>query len=167
MNSENALEILKKAILLEKRGNVFYRQAADGAGDEGVRHFFEAMALEEKKHIDVLSDQYKNYLVRQRFDPASLKRDENVDLTEGVLTKDLQQRISAAGFEAAAISAAMALEERAIKLYAGRAAAGSGPAEKALYEWLADWERAHLKMLTAIDRQLTESIWFDNEFWPF
>ncbi len=167
MNVDNALEILKKAILLEKRGQAFYRQAAQSTKEEAVKRFFESMAAEEVKHVDVLSTQYKNYRKTQRFVPLPHANEERSDLADAVLTDDLKRKISAAGFEAAAVSAAIAMEERAVKLYAGRAAASSQPEEKALYEWLADWEKTHLKMLTAIDRTLTEAVWFDNQFWPF
>ena len=167
MNVENALEILKKAILLETRGNAFYSHAAESAKDVAVKRFFESMAQEELKHIDVLSAQYKNYQKAQRFVSQPLDSDEKADLAAKVLTTDLKQKMSAAGFEAAAISAAMAMEERAIKLYADRAAASNDSEEKALYKWLAEWEKKHLKLLTDIDRALTETIWFDNQFWPF
>ncbi len=166
MNAENPLEILKKAILLERRGNAFYRQAAESAGDVAVKQFFESMAQEEVKHVDVLSAQYRNYMNEKRFDfqPSGLKE---TDIAAKVLTEDLKGKITAAGFEAAAISAAMAMEERAIKLYTERAAASSAPEEQALYQWLADWEKEHLRILAAVDRALTESIWSDNRFWPF
>ena len=61
----------------------------------------------------------------------------------------------------------MGLEERAIKLYSQRAKAADDPQEKALYQWLADWETQHLESLARIDREITEAIWNDNNFWPF
>jgi rubrerythrin len=75
--------------------------------------------------------------------------------------------LSAADYEAAAISAAMSMEEKAIKLYSDRSAEAADPNEKALYQWLADWEKQHLHFLSAIDKELTEQIWHDNNFWPF
>ena len=75
--------------------------------------------------------------------------------------------MSAADYEAAAISAAMSMEENAIKLYSNRSAEADDPNEKALYQWLADWEKQHLHFLSDIDKELTEQIWNDNSFWPF
>ena len=72
-----------------------------------------------------------------------------------------------AGFEVAAISAAMSMEERAIRLYAERAESAADPEEKAMYAWLASWEKEHLDYLSKIDRELTEGIWLDSQFWPF
>ena len=64
-------------------------------------------------------------------------------------------------------TSAMAMEKNAIKLYSGRAAETVDPAEKKLYQWLADWENRHLSFLADIDRELTENIWYDQNFWPF
>ena len=85
----------------------------------------------------------------------------------GVLTQEITAKIAAAGFEAAAISAAMAMEQQAIKLYHNRAGEARDIEEKTLYEWLASWETTHLELLSKIDRELTESIWHNNYFWPF
>ena len=84
-----------------------------------------------------------------------------------VLSKEIKSEISAADYEAAAVAAAMSMEESAIKLYSGRAAATTDPNEKALYNWLAEWERQHLDFLADIDRELREDIWYDQSFWPF
>jgi rubrerythrin len=84
-----------------------------------------------------------------------------------VLSDGLKQRISASGFESAAISAAMGMEERAIKLYSQRANTATDIEEKALYQWLAEWETNHLELLAKIDKEVTESLWNDNSFWPF
>ena len=83
------------------------------------------------------------------------------------MTREIKEKISAAGFEAAAISAGIAMEERAINLYSESAQSASDPEARAMYEWLATWEREHLNMLMDIDKSLLEKIWFDNKFWPF
>lgn len=166
MSDVRALEILKSAILLETRGKAFYMKAAEAAQDPTVKEFFEMMAREEISHVRILSDQYKAYQANQKFSPGELTHDRD-SVATGVLNGKLQGRISAAGFESAAVSAAMAMEERAIKLYAQRADEATDPEEKALYRWLAEWETEHLEMLAKIDREVTETIWNDNSFWPF
>ncbi|MCK7507656.1 MAG: hypothetical protein MZV70_28840 [Desulfobacterales bacterium] len=55
--------------------------------------------------------------------------------------------MSAADFEAAAVAAAMSMEKNAIEIYSRRAAEAQDPDEKALYDWLAKWETAHLDFL--------------------
>ena len=61
----------------------------------------------------------------------------------------------------------MSMEERAVQLYSERAAASSDDTEKALYAWLAEWEKGHLRLLSRIDQDLKEAIWYDNSFWLF
>jgi rubrerythrin len=61
----------------------------------------------------------------------------------------------------------MAMEKNAIQLYSDRASDAPDPNEKALYKWLAEWELQHLNFLAEIDKELTEQVWHDNNFWPF
>ncbi len=164
MDESKATEILKHAILLEKRGWTFYSKVAEQAAGKSVKAFFEMMADEEVKHVQILSDQFKAYQKNQKFNPTE-QNDGNV--APKVLTRELKDEMTAASYEAAAISAAMSMEENAIKLYSSRADEADDPNEKALYQWLADWEKQHLQLLSQIDKELTEQIWYDNNFWPF
>jgi rubrerythrin len=167
MSEDKTVEILKNAILLEKRGHAFYRQVANQTSGKAVKQFFEFMADEEVKHIKILSDQFKAYQDNNKFDPGDFNDDHSADVASNVLTREMKTEIAAADFEAAAISAAMSMEERAIKLYSDRAEQASDSNEKALYSWLAKWEMQHLKFLSDTDRELREEIWNDASFWPF
>lgn len=167
MKEDKTLEILKHAILLERQGKAFYMKVAEQTDHSAVKEFFEMMAREEEKHLTVLAEQFRAYRENKQFIPGSY--DENADggVATHVLSPDMKGKISAAGFEAAAISVAMSMEERAVRLYAERASSATDPEEKSLYSWLAEWERGHLEFLSDIDRELRERIWFDNQFWPF
>jgi rubrerythrin len=166
MSTPTALEILKSALLLELRGKSFYEKAADSAEDQAVKAFFVKLAEDEISHVQILSEQYKSYQRNGTF--AEIDRNSsNESVANAVLTDTLKQRIAGAGFESAAISAAMGMEERAIKLYSQRAEASTDPQEKELYNWLAEWETQHLEFLAAIDKEVTEALWNDNSFWPF
>ena len=118
-------------------------------------------------HINTLSEQFKAYRQTKKFIPGSHNYTDTGSVASKVLTREIKEKISAAGFEAAAISAAISMEERAVKLYSESAETTSDPEAKALYEWLARWEREHLSLLFDIDKALREKIWFDNKFWPF
>lgn len=166
MPTSNPLDILKSALLLEQRGKAFYQKAAESADNSALREFFEKMAEDEISHVKILSDQYKAYKAEGKF-TAQTQDDALDNVADAVLTANLKERITASGFESAAISAAMGMEERAIKLYSQRADATDDPQEKTLYRWLADWETQHLEYLARIDKEITESIWNDNSFWPF
>jgi rubrerythrin len=167
MTQANTLDILKQAILLERRGQGFYSQVARGACDPAVAAFFTSMAEEEAKHIKVLARQYKSYVETSAFAPGDEEGGSGVRAAAAVLDEETRGRISAAGFEAASIEAAMFMEQKAVDLYAGRALAATDPEERKLYAWLASWEREHLAMLSDINKSLVESVWYDNQFWPF
>ncbi len=166
MPSTHTVEILKSAILLEKKGKAFYGQVAEQASHPEVKRFFELMADEEVQHINILTGQFKSYRDTERFTPVDTP-DTADNIADKVLTSDLVDAIAAADYEAAAISAAMAMEKKAIRLYADRAATAEDPEEKALYDWLSRWEQSHLSFLSDLDREITERIWHDNNFWMF
>ena len=167
MHKRDTIEILKNAILLERRGRVFYTKVAEQSENQKVREVFKMMADEEQKHMKVLDEQYTAFCKTEKFVPGRFDGRETSDISPEVLTEAVKGKISAAGFEAAAISAAISMEERAISLYSESATAADDPEAKALYEWLAQWERSHLKFLMDLDKALIESVWFDNRFWPF
>ena len=167
MGKEKVLEILKKAILLEKRGKVFYTKVADSRPAGAVKDFFKMMAKEEDEHERILGKQFKTVSEGNNFDPAAFDEQNASHVLSDILTKKITSEIEAADFEAAAISAAISMEEKSVKLYTQRAGESDDPAEINMYKWLAHWEEQHLEMLLQIDKELTEQVWTDNHFWPF
>jgi rubrerythrin len=167
MENAKTLDILKMAILMEKRGYSFYSKVAEGTTDEEVRKIFQIMADEETKHVKFLSEQFLNYDKSHQFTKIDLPPLEDEGFSSLILTPGLKNSISSAGFEAAAISAAVDFEKKAVEVYSERAETTTDPNEKALYSWLADWEKGHLRILNDLDNQLKEKIWNDNQFWPF
>jgi len=165
MENSKTVEILKMAILMEKRGQAFYNQVAKQTNSTEVKKVFEIMAKEEVIHEKFLSEQFallhKNNKLSEIIFPKA-KGFEDV-----ILTKKLKNEISAASFEAAAISAAIDMENNAIKIYSDRASLATDKNEKDLFNWLANWEKTHHEILLQLDNELKESIWFDNQFWPF
>jgi rubrerythrin len=167
MQEDRTIEILKNAILLEKRGHAFYSRVAQQASAEPVKRFFSLMAEEETQHVKILSEQFKNYQTEKKFKSAAYTETSTFKTLSDILTNELKRQISAADYEAAAIAAAMAMEKNAIQTYSRRAAESPDAHEKALYEWLAGWETEHLNFLARLDKELKEEIWHDNNFWPF
>jgi len=167
MSEDRATEILKYAILLEKRGHAFYSRVAQQVRGEAVKQFFQLMAEEEVNHVRILSEQFKAYRSSKKFASRDYTEQGEFNTLTEILTKDLKRQIAAADFEAAAVAAAMSMEKNAVQVYSSRASETQDPDEKALYQWLAGWETQHLSFLAKIDRELTEEIWHDNQFWPF
>lgn len=164
MDQDKALSILKDAILGEKRGEVFYETVAKQTENEGVRDFFLSMAEDEKYHQEILAEQYKNFSSKKAFLPPQTK--EASKLAVDILKPEVMNAISAASYEASAISAAMLMEKNAITAYTERAKETDDKSEKDLYTWLATWEESHLDDLVQLDNQLREKVWYDNNFWP-
>ncbi len=168
MENSQILDILKSAILLERRGKAFYKKVAEISSDQEVKKIFTLMAKEEDLHIRTLSEQYINFTKSKEFKNINFKKssDEGA-VSDFILSKDIKRNIEGAGFEAAAISAAIDMENKAIDLYTDRAHKADAPAEKSLYNWLAEWEQGHLSILNELNKELTFKIWNDNSFWPF
>jgi len=167
METLKALEILKMAILMEKRGHAFYAKVAEQTSYPEVKHIFLTMADEETKHIKFLSEQYISYEKNQIFQQVELPDLANEGFATLILSEEMKQKISAAGFEAAAISAAIDFEKKAVEVYSKQAETTTDTNEKNLYRWLAEWEGGHLKILSDMDNELKEKIWNDHQFWPF
>ena len=164
---KSAVEVLKEAILLERRGKAFYSTAAKQTESEAARKIFEMMAAEEDEHINFLSKQFAYYEKNKAF----MKVDEVADADDTtimeILSEEIKTQVNAAGYEAAAISAAMDFETRAVQIYSDRATSATDKNEKEMYQMLADWEKGHHFWLHKINEDLREQIWYDNNFWPF
>jgi rubrerythrin len=168
MEIKTTTDILKEAILLEQRGKAFYSSVAAQTTSEAVRQIFSLIASEEEEHIRFLSEQYTHYRKNNTFLEVAPHTGNTPDeVARKVLSDEMKSQISAAGFEAAAISAAMDFEAKAVELYSSRAASAADVNEKALYGMLAEWERGHHQWLARIDKELREQVWLDNNFWPF
>jgi len=167
MENQKAIDILKQAILLEKRGYSFYSTVADQCKDPDVKNIFLTMANEETMHVKFLSDQFAHFDKHHSFLKVNTSEMEEENAADHILSEEVKNKISAAGFEAAAISAAVDFEKRAIEIYSNRAVASEDPNEKELYTFLSTWEKTHLKILSDLDNELKEKVWFDNQFWPF
>lgn len=166
MESKNrALDILKTAILLERKGKAFYTQTARNSTSKSAQKIFEMMAEEENEHIDFLTKQATSFVKNKSFVPPEPHHEDDHDVE--ILTEQVKKEISAAGFEAAAISAAIDFENRAIEVYSNRAKEATDPIEKEMYQILADWEKGHHQLLHKLNEDLKEQIWNDNNFWPF
>ncbi|MDP2237515.1 MAG: ferritin family protein [Bacteroidales bacterium] len=165
--TKRATDILKTAILLERRGKAFYTLVARQTESKSAKRIFEMMAEEEDAHIEFLSKQFSHFEKNHEF--MKVEDHNDVDDTDAVmiLSEQIKKEISAAGFEAAAISAAIDFENNAIAVYSQRAQEATDPNEKAMYHMLAEWEKGHHHLLHKLNEDLKEQIWNDNSFWPF
>lgn len=162
--SNKTIDILKSAMLLEKRGMAFYTEVANKTEIPEVKKVFRIMAEEEGKHLHFLSVQYSHYKKNKKFLKSEYEQ-EDEELADLIINDDVKSRIESAGFEAAAIAAAVDMENKTITMYTNRAKEADDPHEKNLYQMLADWEKSHHKILYELDRNLKNRIWDDESFW--
>ncbi len=160
----NALDVIKKALLLEYRGKTFYENAAKTTNSDAVKEIFNTMVEEEEKHAEMLTHMF-NDISKGKVTALDLDS-KPADISLEIISEKIKKDVSAAGFEAAAISAAIAMETGAVKFYTESAKNAETDEEKKLYNWLASWEQTHAKYLSEIDREIMESVWEDNKFWP-
>jgi rubrerythrin len=165
MKNEKTIDILKTAILLERKGKAFYSHVAMQAKDADVKEFFQMMADEEDEHINFLVNQFESVTKTDSFSKMEFKHEDHAD--DEILTSKVKTKIESASFEAAAISSAIDMENRAVAVYSERAQSAETTEERDFYNWLANWERGHNKLLHEIDKALKDKVWGDNNFWPF
>jgi rubrerythrin len=166
MAEKRVVEILKKAIIIERQGMVFYSQVAEQTKSEAVKNIFSIMAEEEKKHMETLTAQYRSYEKDGGFSSEIALGSPN-DFSDKILSQKIREEIHAATYEAASISAAIAMEKEAVDLYSRRADEAEDPEEKKLYRELSMWEKTHAGFLGDIYSDLIEDSWYDADFWPF
>jgi len=53
MVNQSAIEVLKKALILEQQGKAFYEHVANSTNSTKVKAISQMMADEENKHIDI------------------------------------------------------------------------------------------------------------------
>jgi rubrerythrin len=167
MENENALEVLKSAILMEMRGQAFYKNVVDQTNSADVKSIFTTMMEEEKLHADFLTKQYHSIKHKGTPDKLVLPKESTNHIVNMILSPEIKNQITGAGYEAAAISASIDMENKAVEIYSKFAAEATTSEIKELFTWLANWEMGHVKILHDIDMELRDKIWFDNQFWPF
>ncbi len=158
-------DALKGAMLLEQRGQAFYRSAAEQTTVPEVRKLFELLAQEERHHRQTLAKVYEELERTGSFSRPSGEGTTS-NAAGAVLSPEVMAEISAASYEAAAVYAAMALEERAVAYYRKQEEAATDSTERDLYRWLAEWEGRHLNTLMGMEEDLRQRIWHDQNFWP-
>ena len=90
---DKAVEILKTAILLERKGKAFYTQVARQSESKSARKIFEMMAEEEDAHIGFLVRQFKNYADHHEFLVSETPHEEEDGHIE-ILTEQIKKEMA-------------------------------------------------------------------------
>jgi len=164
------LEILKKAIQVERDGYLFYKTAAEKTVDAKGKEMFESLASDEVKHMNALREQYKNFKEEGKFEfeEEDLEKEFKIDFNSKspIFSEQIKAKIKERHFEMTALSIGIMLETNSIDFYKKSAEQTEDPQAKALYLYLADWEGQHLRALIAQQNYLKEEYWTEARFYP-
>jgi len=136
------MDIFNYAIQMEKDGEKYYRQLASKAVHPGIQGVLNQLADDEVKHREAI---------------AHIREITGVFADTTVLTdaKNVFQQIQSfggefdlTGDEEAAYRQAMELEQKSISFYLDRLDQVDNPAQKALFEKLAEEEKKHYHLMS-------------------
>ncbi len=77
MENTRLLEIIKSAILLELRGESFYRKVAESSDNQGIKNIFDIMAKEEVLHAKILREKYAQLTGQSSLSAVELPADQD------------------------------------------------------------------------------------------
>ncbi|MEJ5376165.1 MAG: ferritin family protein [bacterium] len=160
------LDAVKRAIMLEIHGLRFYEVAAQRCTNEVARELFKDLAQDEVRHRQELQRQFKHLLKGEKAEFTGEAPHKDLRFKDPVIGPDLKQRVEETWFDSAALSIGIMLEKKAMDYYRKRQLASTDKAVKELFGWLAEWEKAHLDRLMALERAMREEIWNEAQFWP-
>lgn len=170
MEKEKILEILKRGIKSETDGFQLYKTAAEKTNDPKAKDIFTLLTEDEKKHERMLREQYKKVKKSGKFDFEKEDNDSKLDTTSAypIFSESFKEKLlKEQSFEMSALSIGIILEQNSIEFYRNSAEKIDDLDAKALFNYLADWEGEHLKVLVNQQKTLQEDFWTEARFYPF
>ena len=148
---------LETGMKTETDGMQMYQRAADKTKNKLGKALFESMVMEEQKHLNALrAHAGKSVWVR----PKTVFR-QTIKTVFREAAKDITERVKADPDDVEAIKIALEFERKGYKMYKEDAAQTDDPQGKELFEWLANEENEHFKMLQDLHEYLEHNYsWF-------
>jgi rubrerythrin len=84
-----------------------------------------------------------------------------------IFSKEFKERIEQVQFEMAALSVGILLEKNSIEFYTKSARQSEDKDVKMLFNYLANWEGEHLRVLVQQQKLLQQDYWTEARFYPF
>lgn len=151
------MDIFEFAIQMEKDGEQYYRQLASKAVHPGIQGVLNQLADDEVKH-------------RQAIEHIQEKTGIFAETTVLQAAKNVFQQIQdfggefdLSGDEEAAYRQAVELERKSISFYLDRVDQADNPAQKALFEKLAEEEKKHYRLMSnLVDFVASPKTWLED-----
>jgi rubrerythrin len=152
--------------MMEIHGLRFYQVAAERCTNPAAREMFSDLANDEIRHRKELERQFRAVLKEGKWSPPPAAEKKDLRFKNPVIDADLKKHVEETWFDSAALNIGMMLEKRAMEFYTEQEKSAQDPDTKAMFQWLASWEKGHLDRLTALERAMREEIWNAAQFWP-
>ncbi|MGD8998380.1 MAG: ferritin family protein [Anaerolineae bacterium] len=170
-NVKKALGALTMAIRVEQNGYRFYRRAAEETEDPQGKALFNRLAEDEVAHENIIRARLEALDREGTWMAVSDEEwpDES-PFTEGepIFSRErLEQDVHDYTSELSALRMAYLIEKNAVVFYTKAARETEDPAGRAMYQDLAEWERAHQRVLEQEYRFLASRFKLDMGFAPF
>ena len=145
------LQALTAGISSEVASYVFYLEASKKPETIEFKGMLEDLALEEKKHFQILERQHNSLIKSEQWislaDVLKEKGLPEIDEEMAEVHKNLIEQVRGAGSARAVLDIAYRLEEEAHDLFAGQVEKTGSEEGKKMFLELAKFEAGHMKMI--------------------
>jgi len=151
---QDILEALTSGINSEIAAYVFYLEALKKVDDEALKKILSDLALEEKKHFQVLERKFDAQVRSEKWITTAdvLNQDglPEIDSRMASKHKDLIASIQNMTTNRAILDMALKLEEEARDLFAGLAQSAESEEAKQTFRHLAGFEEGHVTLIKSL-----------------
>ncbi len=145
------LESLSWGISAEVKAYVFYKEAAKVVKSAEFKDTLLSLAGEEKNHYWVLERQHHSLIKSEQWVSYNdiLKHEGLPEISEEMADKhkEMIDSVRNAGSEREILDIAFELEKKSNEVYTEAAERATDPDEKKTFEYLANFEKGHMKLI--------------------
>jgi len=168
--TDQLLEVVKDAIRVENDGYQFYRVAEEKTKDPKGKEVFASLAKDETNHMQILKSLYQSIKEKGEYKFGEVKDMKHILETASespIFSKEFKERVEQVQFEMAALSVGILLEKNSIEFYKKSTQESEDKDVKMFFNYLADWEGEHLRVLVQQQKFLQQDYWTEARFYPF
>jgi rubrerythrin len=150
------IKVLKEATQAENDGYHFYKSAAARTKDPKGKVAFRSLAQDELDHASALKGLQHAVRSKSKFKLGKKRRAKGSthSTKSSFFSVEFKKRLKEHHFELSALRIGQMLERNSLEFYRKHAKRSRNPELKALFSYLADWERDHLRALVQQERYL-------------
>lgn len=155
------LKVLKEAIQVESDGYNFYMVAAEKTDDSKGKRVWSSLAQDELDHGSMLKGLYQSIKDKSSYklERKRLRRKKPKSRSKSpIFSVEFKKKIKEGHFALCALRIAQLLEKNSISFYGKNAKKSRHPELKALFNFLVEWEKDHLKALVEQENFLVGKI---------